>query len=522
MRTEGSIKDADASSGDEVPGGTARYDSVVPTQPMRVAFIAAECEPWAKTGGLADVVDALARALGQVGGSALELPVDVFLPRYRGIPVPSGAVSRELRVPDPSVPGGTTGVSIVDVEASGYRLRLVDHPPAFDREGYYGDAGGDYPDNAWRFGLLCRAAIEQLRSEPRPPDLLHIHDWHTGPVVLFRDGAYRTDPVVARMATILTIHNLAYQGWTPADRLAELGIAKRSPLAGSNPDGLSLLAAGIERSDLANTVSPGFAAEALTPETGFGLDGRLRAKGDRFFGIVNGLDTELWDPATDAALAAPYSQADRSGKAACRAALLTELGLDPADPRPVLAMIGRLDPQKGFDILAAATPALLERGARLAVLGTGSHELMEPLRALATRRPGTIGLVERFDRDLARRMYAGADGFLMPSRFEPCGTGQMISLRYGTPPIVRSTGGLKDTVVDVTEDARSGTGFCFDAATPDALLEACDRFIELFTAGGAPWEDLIDRGMAVDFDWRRGSAPAYLEAYRRAIAIRRA
>jgi starch synthase len=514
MRTEGSIKDADASSGD-------RYDSGVPIVPIRVVFIAAECEPWAKTGGLADVVDALARALGQVGGAALESPVDVFLPLYRGIQVPAGAVSHSLRVPDPSAAGGATQVAIVDVEAHGYRLRLVDHPPAFDREGYYGDARGDYPDNAWRFGLLCRAALEEMRADARPPDVVHLHDWHTGPAALFRDGAYRADPVVRRIATILTIHNLAYQGWTPADRLPELGIKPGSALAGANSAGLSLLAAGIERSDLVNTVSPGFAAEALTPETGFGLDGRLRAKGDRFFGIVNGLDTELWDPATDESLAAPYSRADRAGKAACRAALLAELGMDSADPRPVLAMIGRLDPQKGFDILAAATPALLERGARLAVLGTGSHELMEPLRALAARRPGRIGLVERFDRDLARRMYAGADGFLMPSRFEPCGTGQMIALRYGTPPIVRSTGGLKDTVVDVTRDAKSGTGFCFDAATPEALLEACDRFISTVTAGGAPWEALLDRGMAVDFDWRRSSAPAYLEAYERAIALRR-
>ncbi len=489
--------------------------------PIRVAFIAAECEPWAKTGGLADVVDALARALGQVGGAALDGPVDVFLPLYRGIRVPDGAVSRPLRVPDPIATDGSTDVSIVDVPADGYRLRLVDSPAAFDRAGYYGDAGSDYADNAWRFGLLCRAAMEQLRAEPRPPDVLHLHDWHTGPAALFRDGPYRRDPVVGRMATILTIHNLAYQGWTPAPRLPELGIKPASELAGSNPDGLSLLAAGIRRSDLVNTVSPGFAAESLTPEVGFGLDGLLRAKGDRFFGIVNGLDTELWDPATDETLAATYSRADRAGKAACRAALLTELGLDPADPRPVLAMIGRLDPQKGFDILAAATPRLLDRGARLAVLGTGSHELMEPLRALAKRRPGQIGLVERFDRDLARRMYAGADGFLMPSRFEPCGTGQMIALRYGTPPIVRSTGGLKDTVEDVSADGSSGTGFRFDAATPDALLEACDRFTVMFEAGGTPWEALLDRGMAVDFDWRSASAPAYLEAYERAVAIRR-
>jgi starch synthase len=489
---------------------------------IRVAFIAAECEPWAKTGGLADVVDALARALGQVEPGEIAKPVDVFLPLYRGIRPPAGSVRTSLRVPDPSAPGGSSEVAIVDVEANGYRLRLVDHPASFDRAGYYGDADGDYPDNARRFGLLCRAAIEHLRGEPAPPDVLHLHDWHTGPALLFRDGPYRADPVVGGFATILTIHNLAYQGWTPAERLAELGISRRSALAGPNPAGLSLLAEGIDRADLVNTVSPGFAAEALSPETGMGLDGRLRARGDTFFGIVNGLDTDLWDPATDPALAAPYSIEDRSGKASCRAELLRELGLDPADPRPVLAMIGRLDPQKGFDLLAAAAPVLVERGARLAVLGTGSAEHMDALRAVATRRPDRIAIVERFDRDLARRIYAGADGFLMPSRFEPCGTGQMISLRYGTPPIVRATGGLKDTVVDVTEDPSTGTGFQFGPAEPDALVEACQRFIAMFEAGGAAWESLLDRGMAVDFDWRRSSAPAYIEAYERAVRIRRA
>ena len=495
------------------------YDSAVP---IRVAFIAAECEPWAKTGGLADVVDALARALGQVGAGTLDGPVDVFLPLYRGIRVPDGAIRRALRVPDPTAVGGATDLSIVDVEADGYRLRLVDHPAAYDRPDYYGGPGGDYPDNAWRFGLLCRAALEQLRSEPRPPDVLHVHDWHAGPALLFRDGPYRDDRAIRRMATLLTIHNLAYQGWTAASRLRELGIASGSDLAGPNPNGLSLLASGIDRSDLVNTVSPGFAAEALTPETGMGLDGRLRARGDRFFGILNGLDTDLWDPASDPTLAAAYSRSDRSGKVACRAGLLDELGLDPDDPGPVLAMIGRLDPQKGFDLLAAAAPALLDRGVRLAILGTGTADHLGPLRALAARLPGRIGLVERFDRDLARRVYAGSDGFLMPSRFEPCGTGQMIALRYGTPPIVRSTGGLKDTVVDVGADHRRGTGFRFDAATPEALVAACDRFVALRAAGGPAWEALLDRGMAVDFDWRRSSAPRYLEAYERAIAVRRA
>jgi starch synthase len=489
---------------------------------IRVAFIAAECEPWAKTGGLADVVDALARALGQVGGSELAGLVDVYLPNYRGVPVPAGAQSVAVSVPDPSAGGAPVEVRILIAETHGYRLHLVDHPPAFDREGMYGTPSADHPDNAWRFGLLCRAALEHLRAAARPPDVIHIHDWHTVPALLLRDGLLGRDPAIARAAFVLTIHNLAYHGWTAAAQVTELGLGPGALPWGA--DGIDLLRQGIERAELVNTVSPGFAAEALTAEYGMGLDGVLRARGDRFFGIVNGLDTDLWDPATDAALPAQYSRDDRSGKARCRAALLAELGLDAADPRPVLAMIGRLDRQKGFDLLAEATPALLADGFRLAVLGSGNPDVVAPVRALAAGPggKGRIALVERFDRDLARRMYAGADGFLMPSRFEPCGTGQMIALRYGTPPIVRSTGGLRDTVIDVDADPRAGTGFAFEPDTAAALVHACSRFRARFDAGGPAWAALLDRGMAVDFDWRTSSAPAYLAAYVRAIALRRA
>jgi starch synthase len=255
-----------------------------------------------------------------------------------------------------------------------------------------------------------------------------------------------------------------------------------------------------------------------------GLDGSLRARGDRFIGILNGLDTDLWDPATDTALTAGYSREDRSGKSSCRAALLAELGLQARDDEPILAMIGRLDRQKGFDLLAAAAPDLLARGFRLAVLGSGNPDVVAPMRELAATPAGRqgIALIERFDRDLARRMYAGADGFLMPSRFEPCGTGQMIALRYGTPPIVRATGGLRDTVLDVTADPSAGTGFAFVGDVPAALVDACDRFSAMFRAGGPGWEALLDRGMAVDFDWRSASTPAYVAAYRRAVDLRAA
>lgn len=496
---------------------------------MRVAFIAAECEPWAKTGGLGDVVDALARALPRAvpagGGEPVTAPVDVFLPRYRSVPVPPGQhPSIVVRVPDPLAATGSTQVRIIAIEANGYRLRLVDHPPAFDRAAFY-----DHPDDAWRFGIFGRAALEALRADAAagepPVDVLSLHDWHSGPVLLDRDGRLAGDPVIGRVAVQLTIHNLAYHGWIPALDLPQLGLAPGDGLVAPDAVGIDLLWSAIERAELVNTVSPGFAAEALTPTFGFGLDATLAAKGDRFIGILNGLDTEVWDPATDGDQVAPFSLADRSGKAACRADLLTRLGLDATDAGMVLGLVGRLDPQKGFDLLIDAAPRLLAGGARIIVQGSGDPVLAARLRALATARPYQIAVIDRFDRVMARRIYAGSDAFVMPSRFEPCGQGQMIALRYGTPPIVHATGGLRDTVVDEHDRPGEGTGFAFRFPTADGLAWAAEEAMERFEArapGPLGWDAIVERGMAVDFDWVRGSAPAYLAAFERAVRLRRA
>jgi len=485
---------------------------------IRVAFLAAECEPWAKTGGLADVVDALARALGRLDGNPVDR-VDVYLPRYRGMEVPETRAARSVQVPDPRARTGVTELTVVDVAADGYRLRLIDHPAAFDRDGYYGDDDGDYPDNAWRFGLFCRAALESIRHDPNPIDVLHLHDWHTSPASVFRDLRYADEPSLARVAVLHTLHNLAYRGWTAADRIRDLGLGPADVVIDPDSGRVDLLATGIGRAELVNTVSPNFAADALTPERSFGLDGALQALGDRFFGILNGIDHGTWDPARDPALAAPYDRTDRAGKTECRGDLLARLGFDPDATGPVLGMIGRLDPQKGFDLLAAATPALVAGGARVVVQGSGQAALADPFRELAAARPDRVALVERFDRDMARRIYAGCDLFVMPSRFEPCGQGQMVALRYGTPPIVRRTGGLADTVVDTVRHPDQGTGFVFDAAEPEALLESCRQASELW-ADPPAWEALVARAMAVDFDWVDGSAPQYVDAYRRAIGLR--
>ncbi|HYH91816.1 MAG TPA: glycogen/starch synthase, partial [Candidatus Saccharimonadales bacterium] len=390
------------------------------------------------------------------------------------------------------------------------------------RDGFYGDASGDYADNAWRFGLYARSALEAIRAEGKPVDVLHLHDWQAGPAAILRDLRYADDPLVSPAAIVTTLHNLAYHGWTPNSAVPQLGLRPGDGAPGQNADGIDLLAAAIEACEIVNTVSPTYAREALTPEVGMGLDGLLRSRGDRFIGILNGLDPVVWDPATDRDLAATFSRADRSGKARSRADLLRRVGFDAEDQGPVIGMIGRLDPQKGFDLLAGAAPAILERGGRLIVQGSGHPELAGPFRALAEGTGvGRIAFIERFDRAMARRIYGGADFFAMPSRFEPCGQGQMIALRYGTPPIVHRTGGLADTVVDETAHPGEGTGFVFEDATVDSLLVACEAAFALRAAGGARWDGLLDRGMAVDFDWVTGSAPRYIEAYERAVAIRR-
>jgi starch synthase len=491
---------------------------------VRVAMIASECEPWAKTGGLGDVVDALARALGrgvQVDGTGVDGLVDVFLPRYRSIDLPSDGVgSRTVRVPDPVSSEGATDATILSFTADGYRLRLVDIPDAYDRDGFYGTGGVDHPDNAWRFGMLCRAALETLRQEARPIDVVHVHDWQGAPAVLYRDAWYWGDFTLGRTAFVLTIHNPAYHGWTHAPDVWMLGL----PGGYGDAYGLDLLRTAIERADIVNAVSPTFARESLTSEMGKGLEWALAGRGDRFIGIINGIDTDAWDPATDPALAAPYDASDLSGKTACRRELLAEIGFDPDDPSPVLGVVGRLDPQKGFDLVAGAAEGLIADGMRIVVLGTGDHRLLSDLAVLGSKAPSSLSVNDRFDRDLARRIYAGADLFLMPSRFEPCGQSQMIAMRYGTPPVVRRTGGLADTVIDADEDPENATGWAFDEATSVALAEAIRRASAAYAAPErATWDSVVAGGMSRDWSWEGSDGPAagYLRAYARAISARR-
>ncbi|RMH51379.1 MAG: glycogen synthase GlgA, partial [Zetaproteobacteria bacterium] len=409
-----------------------------------ILFVASEMAPLAKTGGLADVVGALPQALHRCGHR-----VQVILPCYRRFIEGSGVAMQPTgTVVSLWIDGIHRHCPIHRCHIGATEVLLVEQDDLFARDGIYGPPGGAYDDNLLRFTLLCRVALEWAAEAAEPFDLLHCHDWQSALVPLLLNHQYRHRPKLARTRTLLTIHNLAYQGIFPADGIARMSL----PVADFHPEGyefyhqINCLKAGILAADHLTTVSPSYAEEICTPEYGCRLDGFLRRFAGKLTGIVNGIDTECWDPARDPHIACNYAAGRTSGKRRCKAALQQECGLAPSAEAPLLATISRLADQKGIDLLIAAAPAWLEEGAQLVVLGSGDPRLEQQLHALAARHPGRCAFRQGFDEALARRIYAGADFFVMPSRFEPCGLGQLMAMRYGAIPIVRATGGLRDTV----------------------------------------------------------------------------
>ncbi len=478
---------------------------------MRVLFAASEVAPFAKTGGLADVAGALPRALARLGTD-----VRVVMPKYRSIDavryglrdtglvleVPVSSRTERARVLEGRLDGGNGGpaVPVYFLEAARY----------YDRDGLYGVAGKDYEDNAERFVFFSRAVVELARQGPFAPDLFHGHDWQTGLVPVYVKRLYAGDPRVGGAATVFTIHNLGYQGlfWHYDMHLTGLGWELFTPEGLEFWGKLSFLKAGLVFADLLTTVSPTYAKEIQTPETGHGLDGVLRARADRLVGILNGIDVDEWKPATDPHIARTYTARALGGKNACKADLQQTFGL-PVKPKvPLLGVISRLADQKGFDLLAPILPSLVERGVQFVLLGTGDPAYEDLFRAMARRWPEQIGVRIAYDSVLAHKIEAGADMFLMPSRYEPCGLNQMMSFRYGTVPIVRATGGLDDTV------GEGGNGFKFREYDTAAFLGAIDRALARYQDTKA-WQAFVRRGMAADFSWD-ASARRYLEVYDRA------
>ncbi len=473
---------------------------------MEILFVASEVAPWSKTGGLGDVAAALPRALSARGHD-----VTVVTPRYGGIDPPAHRFTRVER--PPLVRGQPTGLWIRR-EPGRPEVVLVEHERYFGaRGGVYGDGRKEYGDNAERFAHLCRAALAVPAALGRRPRVVHGNDWPTGLLPWLVRHEHAQDAALAGARTVFTIHNLAYQGVFPKQVLPFIGLPWDvfHLEAMEFYDQVSFMKAGLSFADALTTVSPSYAREILTPEEGAGLDPLLRHRRAALHGILNGIDVVEWDPARDPHLPVHYSARDLAGKGACKASLQREVGLPVRPDVPLLAMISRLADQKGVDLVLATLPRIVAREAQLVVLGTGSHAYEEAFRSAAAAHPRQVAARIGFDEGLAHRIEAGADVFLMPSRYEPCGLNQMYSLRYGTVPVVRAVGGLEDTVEDYDGWSR-GTGFKFRDYAAQALWLAMRRALELWRDQRA-WRALVQRGMAQDFSWDR-SARGYEALYR--------
>jgi starch synthase len=477
---------------------------------MKILFAASEASPFAKTGGLGDVAGGLPPALAGLGHD-----VRVVMPRYRTVDPDAYNLTHAAEFPVPiaswqercDVLEGSMGKDVT--------AYFINKDVYFDRPGLYGTGRGDYPDNAERFIFFSRAVLELCRALDFRPDIIHCNDWQTGLVPLYRRKLYARDRGLRGAATVFTIHNLGYQGlfWHWDMKLTGLGWDVFTPEGIEFWGKINFLKAGLVYSDMLTTVSPTYSREIQTPEYGHGLEGVLAKKRADLYGILNGIDFALWDPARDRAIPRTFSAARLAGKAACKTALRKRAGL-PASDAPVITMVSRIVGQKGVDILAKALPEILFLGAQVVILGTGDEKYRKILAGAESRHPGRMRFFFQFDEDLARLLYAGSDIFLMPSRYEPCGLGQMIALRYGTVPVVRKTGGLADTVADFDPKTGQGTGFVFEEYSAAALAACVGRAVETWRDRTA-WTGLMRAGMKQDFSWEH-SAKEYAKVYRRA------
>jgi starch synthase len=473
---------------------------------MRIVFIASEGVPFSKTGGLADVAGALPKALAAAGHE-----VELLLPRYRmtkpGRPMPQ---LRSLTVP---LPSGLKFASIQDAgKAGGVETYLVDLPEFFDRAQLYMENGQDYPDNHLRFASFSLACLELLKRFAEPPDIIHCHDWQSALVPIYLKNAYQNDPFFVNSPVVFTIHNLGYQGSFPSHILREIGLHPRLfTMEGLEFYGkVNLLKGGILFSDFITTVSRKYAQEIQTAEYGCGLEGVLVSRADRLQGILNGVDYDDWNPRTDKLIPAHYGQDDLKGKEACKKALLEKMGAkNVVLDRPVIGIVSRFASQKGFDLISEIAEKLAAMDLYVVALGTGEPQYEDIFRTTAAKYPDKFLVKIAYDNGVAHLIEAGADMFLMPSRYEPCGLNQIYSMKYGTVPVVRATGGLDDTIEPF--NGKTGTGFKFSDYSAGALLGAIE---EAVTAYRQPkvWRQVMLNGMRKDYSWA-ASAKQYLKIY---------
>ncbi|MCG3203712.1 MAG: Glycogen synthase [Elusimicrobia bacterium] len=476
---------------------------------MKILFAASEGVPFSKTGGLADVVGALPGAL-----AAKRHSVCLILPLYRE--------TRE-RFPKIKFIGRTIYTQIdsrlwpvqiwrYDVRPN-FRVFFADCPHFFDRPGVYGPhPGGNYDDNDVRFAFFSRAALDIARAVAFQPDIIHVHDWQTGLLPAYLYWIYKADPYFSKVRTVFTIHNMAYQGNFPTPVFHRLGLPREaySPKGVEFYGKVSFMKAGLVFADALNTVSPSYAREiSLDPKFGCGMEGILRERAIDFSGILNGLDVKFWDPKTDKNLKAHFDKDHLDNRALCKSDLQAVSHL-PVTSAPLMAFIGRLDHQKGIDILIESIVPFLKEGAQFIGLGQGQYQYSKSLEELRHQFPSQIHVESKFSEPYAHKIYAGADIFLMPSRYEPCGLGQLIAMRYGAVPIVTPTGGLLDTVKNTFPDPH-GTGFISEAITPEAFQQAIREALELFQ-NKKVWSSIQKRAMTQDFSWRV-SIQDYLALY---------
>ncbi|MBM6892093.1 glycogen synthase GlgA [Enorma massiliensis] len=473
---------------------------------MQVVFASAEAAPFVKTGGLGDVAGSLPRALVAAGADVI-----VMVPKY-GTIAPE-YTDRMEHVADFYVSLGWRNeyCGLERLVIDGVTYLFIDNERYFKRDYPYG-----FFDDGERFAFFSKAVTESLQHLPEgfQCDVLHCNDWHTALAPVFLREFYQGLPLYERVKTVFSIHNIAFQGQYADTILNDiLGMAHIPNAARQlrcDERSINYMQGALDYSDAITTVSPSYAWEIQTPEYGEGLDGILRRRSNVLSGILNGIDTDAWNPATDPMIHANYSAADMSGKKACKAALQEELGLEVRDDRPLMVMVTRLTRQKGMDLVTYALDRILSGGVQVAVLGTGDYE--EPMRYFANKYPGTCAARITFDNALSHRMYAGADMFLMPSLFEPCGLSQMIAMRYGTLPVVRETGGLRDTVAPYNQFTGEGTGFTFANFNGDEMGDAVFRGARLYWDDHAAWDQLVQNAMAADFSWVR-SADEYMNLY---------
>ncbi len=477
---------------------------------MKVLFVSSEVVPFAKTGGLADVAGALPKAIKEIGHD-----IRIYMPRYKV--VKNGKWEMEIAAEGIEVQlgGQSERVDIYETEmpVSDLAVYFAENRHFAGRDELYMVRGKDYPDNCEAFLTFCRAAIPFLKKIDWIPDVIHCNDWQSAPIALYLHEFRKRQPTLKRTASVYSIHNMAYQGSFPEEKIPLLNEIDMGNLVLEG--NINFAKAGILFADVINSVSETYSKEIQTEEFGYNLAPLMQKRSKDIYGIVNGLDYELWNPAKDPRIVKRYSRMTLSLKGQNKSALQEEMGLPAEEEIPLIGMVSRLDMQKGFDLLAEAIEEILKLKCQVIILGTGDpkyHRLLEKMRK---QYPEHIGIKLGYDADLAQRIYAGSDMFLMPSRYEPCGLGQLISFKYGTIPIVRKTGGLADTVHDFDPESGEGDGFVFEEYTASALMGAIERAIGTYKDKGL-WMLLQERVMEYDYSWD-ASAKKYISLYMKAL-----